>query len=67
MTTTSYSRLSIPNRLIHDSDCWIVHSLDENDTAYIALALELDAELWTRDEALKTGLRLRGFDKFFSE
>ncbi|GAB2584862.1 PIN domain-containing protein [Spirosoma areae] len=41
--------------------------IDENDTAYIALTLELDGELWTRDEALKNGLRLRGFDRFFAE
>ena len=41
--------------------------VDENDTAYIALTLELDGLLWTWDEALKTGLRLRGFDRFFSE
>jgi predicted nucleic acid-binding protein len=41
--------------------------VDENDTAYVALAFELDAELWTRDEVLKTALRLRGFDRFFSE
>lgn len=41
--------------------------VDENDTAYIALTLELDGELWTRDEELKTGLRLRGFDQFFDE
>ncbi|GAB3961054.1 hypothetical protein GCM10028805_59890 [Spirosoma harenae] len=41
--------------------------IDENDTAYIALTLELNGQLWTRDEALKTGLRLRGFDQFFDE
>ncbi len=41
--------------------------VDENDTAYIALTLELDGELWTRDEKLKAGLRLRGFDRFFDE
>ncbi|GAB3972848.1 hypothetical protein GCM10028806_25590 [Spirosoma terrae] len=41
--------------------------IDENDTAYIALTLELNGELWTRDEVLKTGLRSRGFDQFFGE
>ncbi|MVM39079.1 nucleotide-binding protein, PIN domain-containing protein [Spirosoma sp. HMF3257] len=41
--------------------------VDENDTAYVALTLELDGELWTRDEELKAGLRLRGFDRFFNE
>lgn len=38
---------------------------DEKDTPYVALALHLDAELWTEDEELKTGLRARGFDRFF--
>ena len=37
---------------------------DENDTAYVALALHLDADLWSEDEELKTGLRARGFDRF---
>lgn len=32
--------------------------VDENDTAYVALTLELDGQLWTRDEELKAGLRL---------
>ncbi len=41
--------------------------VDENDTAYIALTLELNGELWTRDEVLKTGLRQRGFNQFFDE
>ena len=45
----------------------LCREVDENDTAYIALTLELGGELWTRDEALKTGLRLRGFDQFFDE
>ncbi len=41
--------------------------VDENDTAYIALTLELRGELWTRDEVLKAGLRQRGLDRFFDE
>lgn len=41
--------------------------VDENDTAYIALTLELNGELWTRDDVLKAGLRQRGFDRFFDE
>ena len=35
---------------------------DENDTAYIALALHLDAKFWSEDEELQAGLRVRGFD-----
>lgn len=41
--------------------------VDENDTVYVALTLELDGIFWTRDEVLKKGLRERGFDRFFDE
>jgi predicted nucleic acid-binding protein len=34
--------------------------IDEDDTPYIALSLEIDAPIWTRDEILKNGLRLKG-------
>ena len=37
---------------------------DPKDTPYVALALHLDAELWSHDEELKTGLRSRGFTRF---
>ena len=37
---------------------------DPKDTVYVALALHLDADLWTQDEELKSGLRARGFDRF---
>lgn len=37
---------------------------DENDTAYLALALHLDSTFWSEDAELKTGLRARGFDRF---
>ncbi|TAK35724.1 MAG: PIN domain-containing protein [Saprospiraceae bacterium] len=39
--------------------------IDENDTAFVALTLELGARLWTKDEELKSGLRSKGFDRFF--
>jgi predicted nucleic acid-binding protein len=39
--------------------------IDENDTAYVALALHLDGRLWTEDARLKTAMRARGFDRFF--
>lgn len=39
--------------------------IDENDTPYIALKLQLDGRFWTEDITLKTGLRARGFDRFF--
>ena len=38
---------------------------DPKDTPYVALALHHDAELWTRDDELKEGLRARGFSKFY--
>ena len=38
---------------------------DPKDTPYIALALHHDAELWSEDAALKTGLIARGFNRFF--
>lgn len=41
--------------------------IDEDDTPFVALSLELDCELWTKDEKLKEGLRRRGFNKFFEE
>ncbi|MCW5961256.1 MAG: PIN domain-containing protein [Pyrinomonadaceae bacterium] len=41
--------------------------VDEKDTPFVALALELEAEIWTRDEALKRGLQRNGFDLFFEE
>ncbi len=44
---------------------WLCKDTDENDTAFVALALQLDADLWTGDELLKTGLKKKGFWRFF--
>ena len=41
--------------------------VDLDDLVYVALSLELNAPLWTRDETLKAGLRAKGFDNFFDE
>ena len=38
---------------------------DPKDTPYVALALHHDAELWSEDAVLKTGLRTRGFTSFY--
>jgi predicted nucleic acid-binding protein len=38
---------------------------DEKDIAYLALSIELNAELWTNDKKLKIGLTKKGFNKFF--
>ncbi len=39
--------------------------VDLKDTPFVALALHLDATLWTVDEEFKRGLRAKGFDQFF--
>ncbi|MBL8205689.1 MAG: nucleotide-binding protein, PIN domain-containing protein [Blastocatellia bacterium] len=39
--------------------------VDEKDTIFVALTLELEGEFWTRDEALKVGLVKKGFSSFF--
>jgi predicted nucleic acid-binding protein len=39
--------------------------IDEKDTPFIALAIHLNARLWTEDDELKKGLHAKGFDLFF--
>uniref|UniRef100_UPI00378411D8 PIN domain-containing protein n=1 Tax=Prosthecobacter sp. TaxID=1965333 RepID=UPI00378411D8 len=47
-------------------EAWrLCRDVDENDTAYVALALDQDAELWTGDRVLESGLRKKGFIRFF--
>lgn len=41
--------------------------IDEKDTPFIALAMELNCDIWTRDEELKNGLILKGFNRFINE
>jgi predicted nucleic acid-binding protein len=43
----------------------LCQDIDETDTPHVALAIHLDALLWTGDKTLKKGLRQRGFDQFF--
>ena len=40
--------------------------IDESDAGHVALALSLDAPLWTGDLALRRGLAERGFTRFFN-
>jgi predicted nucleic acid-binding protein len=40
--------------------------IDIADTPFIALCLQLDALLWTGDQKLKDGLKLRNFNKFYN-
>ena len=41
--------------------------VDEKDIPFVALCLELDGLLWTRDEKLKSHLKQKGFDCFFEQ
>lgn len=41
--------------------------IDEHDTAFVALTLELDAVLWTGDKTLRNRLLKKDFDRFFIE
>ena len=43
----------------------LCRDVDEKDTPYIALALELDADIWTNDKKLKIGLRKKDFNRFY--
>lgn len=48
------------------AESWrLCRDVDENDTAYVALTLDLDARLWTSDRELEAGLRKKGFTRFF--
>lgn len=40
----------------------LCREIDERDTPFIALALELDAYVWTGDRKLSRGLKERGFE-----
>ena len=44
----------------------LTKEVDLDDIAFVALALELGAKLWTRDEKLKLHLTRNGFSQFFS-
>ena len=43
----------------------LCNDIDEKDTLFVALTLELEGELWTRDEVLKAGLIKKEFTSFF--
>lgn len=66
---------SIVNRIAFHDDAFIsigswieafrlCRNVDEKDTPFIALSLELNAELWTNDMELKVGLKKLGFERF---
>jgi predicted nucleic acid-binding protein len=43
----------------------LCHDVDEKDTPYVALAIELRAGLWTGDNKLRPGLEEKGFFHFY--
>ena len=49
------------------TEAWrLCRDVDENDVAYVALTLEVAGELWTSDRELESGLRRKGFTRFFT-
>lgn len=44
----------------------LCRGIDESDAPHVALALMLQAPLWTGDRVLRTGLEQRGFTTFFT-
>lgn len=54
--------ISAENRMIAYELC---KNVDEKDTPFVALALELDACLWSSDKKLIKGLMKKSFNRFF--
>jgi predicted nucleic acid-binding protein len=54
--------ISVENRQAAYQFC---HDIDKNDSAHVALTLELNGLLWTGDKILKEGLLKKGFTQFF--
>jgi putative PIN family toxin of toxin-antitoxin system len=53
--------ISKENRLAAFNLC---EDVDEKDAPFIALAIEVDAFMWTGDKTLKRALGKKGFDRF---
>lgn len=43
----------------------LCQDIDEKDIPFISLTIELNGLLWTKDNTLKDGLKVRGFNSFF--
>ncbi|AUD07289.1 hypothetical protein CWM47_13175 [Spirosoma pollinicola] len=43
-----------------------MEKIDPNDIPYLALAIHLDAPLWTGDRQMMDGLKKVGYDHFIS-
>ena len=70
-TLRLFSKLTVvPNFLISTKsylDAFLLcKDVDEDDTPYLALAIEFDITLLTKDEELIVGLRKKGFEKVIS-
>jgi predicted nucleic acid-binding protein len=71
LTLQLFSKLTIvPNFLISTNSYLqafnLCKDLGEKDTAYLALSIEFDIELVTKDEELATHLRQKGFQKILT-
>lgn len=66
-TREIFSHLAVIPKLAIGSQSWerafeLCKDIDENDTPYVALAIELDFPLLTRDKQLFKGLKKKRFD-----
>ncbi len=65
----SYIRF-VPIEILSKSSRAIAYDLckdiDENDSIFVALTLEMDGHLWTGDKKLIAGLQKKGFNKFYT-
>jgi predicted nucleic acid-binding protein len=43
----------------------LCEDIDEKDTIFVAMTIELNGLLWTGDKKLIEGLKRKGFDKFY--
>lgn len=60
----SEEHISIENLIYAHRLC---DGIDEKDTPFVALTIELNGVLWSRDNVLKSGLIKKGFNTFFEE
>ena len=60
----------VEERKINDASLQKAYALckdiDVEDTIIVALALQLEAHLWTGDKKLRKGLTAKGFNKFYT-
>lgn len=65
------SRLTFVNEAYIPFICWrdanaLLTGIDPNDMPFLALAIHLDADLWTGDRRLTNGLRAKGYHRLIS-